>query len=228
MKGGILYVPMSRDKKTGAIGTTYSSYALCPAQNCPWHAKCYGRHYPCALHANRVTAGKAGMPWEILSYQVKVKGVNPYMVRVNVTGDMCRPGTDDLWADLVQAHRDAFKDTMYLYTYTHARLTSENLRIMRDMGEQGFTINASCETHAQVKKALKAGVPAVLAVVDQPQGTVVRDGVKYTTCPAAGKRGITCATCRMCVDFKRDAVVVLPYHGRGKKDVPPDFLMPYV
>lgn len=221
----INYVPVSGDAKTGGIGATYSSYAFCPRTNCPWKEKCYGRHFPCCLHAKRVTEGKTGLSWTNLDYHVRTRGLNPYMVRVNVTGDLCEPGTDDLWRPLLEKHLEALGQTMLLYTYTHARLVKKNLNLMAEMGKKGFTINASCETLAQVKKARKAGIPAVLAVKSQPQGTVERDGIKFTTCPNYANKGIKCATCRLCARFNRDCVVVLPFHGKNKKEEVPDFLM---
>lgn len=230
MSSNIHYVKASEDRKVGKdqAGATYSSYLFCPRSNCPWASKCYGRHYPCCLHANNVTRGKTGTPWQALDAQVRGRGLHPFMIRVNVTGDMCKPGTDDLWRPLVEKNYQVFKDTMILYTYTHAKLTKKNTDLMREMGEKGFTINASCETFKQVKTALKAGVPAVLTVKDQAPGMVVKDGIKYVTCPNASDKSKTCANCRLCTKFKREYVVVLPFHGANPKEVPPDFLMDHV
>ena len=51
------------------------------------------------------------------------------------------------------------------YTYTHHKLDYiHNLEAVKYANNNGFTVNASCETMSQVDDAIASGIPAVVVV----------------------------------------------------------------
>lgn len=210
--------------KSISFSGLYTSWAYCPGR-CPWAktGHCYGRNGNCYKHFRDVSEGKTGTPVSMLPAQVFAKGCGQY-VRVNITGDMAIPGTDDLSQEFVDTIIRAYprEFVMELYTYTHCALSGRNLHIMRDAIARGFTINASCERPEQVKKAIANGVPAVLVVKHMPESKLEKDGVTYIKCPNQVKGTNKCAHCKLCMHGDRRECVVFEYHGKRKA---PDFLM---
>jgi hypothetical protein len=150
------------------------------------------------------------------------------IVRHNVAGDMCIPGTSNLdnalILDLVKTWK-AMKVTAY--TYTHANKTPRNFAIVKYANEHDFIVSMSCETMEQVKSCHKNGVPSVLAVYDwAAKDKVTRriDGITFRRCPATYDKNMTCRDCGKCWKKNRKEVIVFPAHGKEKKKTR-EFLM---
>lgn len=227
--GNIHHVNNSKDNKLKGekdkvqFSSTYTAPCYCPIR-CPWKGHgCYGEKNNCNIHFQNVAKRLTGTPVSMLPSQVFSVGCGQY-VRINVTGDMAIPGTSDLSQEFVNTVIKAYprEYVIELYTYTHCTLNARNLQIMRDAIARGFVINASCERHAQVKKAVHNGVPAVLVVKYMPESKIEKDGLTYVKCPNQVNPDYKCLHCQKCMRGDRREVVVFEYHGQAKA---PDFLM---
>ena len=135
-----------------------------------------------------------------------------------MTGDMAIPGTDDLSQEFVNTIIKAYprEYVTELYTYTHCALNERNLHIMRVAIARGFIINASCERHEQVKKAIQNGVPAVLVVKHMPNSKVEKDGLTYVKCPNQVNPDCKCLHSKKNMLGDRREVVLFEYKGQPK------------
>jgi hypothetical protein len=226
--GNIHHVPNTEDSKLKNKGdkiqfsATWTAPCYCPTR-CPWKGHgCYGEHGNCNMHFRNVAKRLTGTPINLLPSQVFSRGCGQY-VRINVVGDMAIPGTSELSSAFVETIISAYPRTFIkeLYTYTHCDLNSHNLKIMREAIARGFVINASCESHEQVKKAINNGVPAVLVVKYMTKNVIEKEGIKYVKCPNQINQKNKCLHCKKCMQGNRREVVVFTYHGKSKA---PDFL----
>lgn len=211
----MLYIPHSQNKKTGDISQTYSACNTCPT-SCPFKGHgCYGENF-----TTRINWKKANCDSKTLADAMESKG-HTRVVRHNVAGDMCKPGTSELDSILIRDLIKAWKSTrVTAYTYTHADKTAKNFAKVQRAIESGFIINMSCETMEQVKVCYENNVPSVLAVYEWTQKDKVTrriDGITYRLCPACHDKNMTCRNCGKCWKKGRKEVVVLPAHGKGKK-----------
>ena len=218
----ILYIPRSNNAKTGDISQTYSACTTCSA-SCPFKGHgCYGENF-----TTRINWKRANCTEKTLSDTMDEKG-HTHIVRHNVAGDMCKPGTSELDTALLHDLIKAWKATgVTAYTYTHADKVPMNFIKVQHAIEQGFIVNMSCETLEQVKVCHENHVPAVLAVYDWTEKNKVTrriDGITYRLCPATYDKNITCRDCGKCWKSERKEVIVFPAHGIGKKKTR-DFLI---
>lgn len=226
--GDIHHVPNTgnaklKDKKLDKVqfSCTYTSKCYCP-KRCPWKGNgCYGETGNCNIHSQAVAKRETGTPVSLLATQVFYRGCGQY-VRINVTGDMAIPGTNILSREFVEAVIQAYPRNFVvrLYTYTHCSLNTSNMKVMKEALEKGFIINASCERVSQVKRAVKAGLPAVLVVKHMDKPMLEKDGIQYVKCPNQCD-GTKCLHCGLCMKARKQ-VVVFEYHGRKTA---PSFLM---
>ena len=105
------------------------------------------------------------------------------------------------------------------YTYTHHKLDYlHNLEAVKYANNNGFTVNASCETMSQVDDAIAQGIPAVV-VVDNSKDvpTHTPNNNKVVVCPAQTS-DTNCVDCGLCAQAKRTCAVAFLAHGnRAKK-----------
>ena len=105
------------------------------------------------------------------------------------------------------------------YTYTHHKLDYiHNLEAVKYANNNGFTVNASCETMSQVDDAIANGIPAVV-VVDNSKDvpTHTPNNHKVVVCPAQTS-DTNCVDCGLCAQAKRKCAVAFLAHGnRAKK-----------
>jgi hypothetical protein len=97
-----------------------------------------------------------------------------------------------------------------VFTYSHA------WRDLEPDVAPGVTVNASCESAADIETAAAAGWPTT--VVD-PGGddTLIGQtiaGRKVVQCPQQ-TRGLTCEDCRLCARPNRRSTVAFVVHGSG-------------
>lgn len=218
----ILYIPRSQNKKTGDISQTYSARNTCPT-SCPFKGHgCYGENFTTLIHWN-----KANCTSKTLADTMESKG-HSKVIRHNVAGDMCKPGTSELDTALIHDLIKAWKAMkVTAYTYTHADKMPGNFIKVKHAIKQGFIVNMSCETLEQVKACHENNIPSVLAVYEWTgKNKITRriDGITYRLCPACHDKNVTCRDCGKCWKKDRKEVIVFPAHGYGKKKTR-DFLM---
>ena len=211
----------SGNSKVGPIPVPTSSADTCP-KSCAMYDQCYAKTGPQSWHWNKVTAGKRGGNWSELTDFVR--SLKPHQVwRHNVSGDLPHVVVDDveyIRLDLLKELVDANKSSDAKgYTYSHHKLHSHNLEALKYANQNGFTINASCESLAQADDAMDRGLPAV-CVVNSDQSKCPKttpQGRKVTICPAQLHDKVTCSNCQLCSHTNRSNVVAFLAHGARSK-----------
>jgi hypothetical protein len=104
-------------------------------------------------------------------------------------------------------------------TYTHWWR-----EIPREAWGPAISVLASVETAADVERARDAGYPAAIVVEEFPSDRAYLlpgSSARIIPCPA-DTRGVTCATCRLCIDrdlLGMNAAIAFAARGSGKKKV---------
>ena len=213
----------SSNRKTGPIATTMSSAETCP-DTCPFNkgGGCYAAGGPTAIHWGRLTRRETGGDWMALVHEIRDAKLKPgTLLRHNVAGDLPHDG-GKIRADILRTLTGIFLDAGLIpFTYTHHKQDGFNLPPIRDAINAGFTINLSCDSEAQASERYRDGLPAVCVVpsTDQRRSWTDQDGVKFQTCPAQLKDGITCQACQLCTKADRACVVAFRSHGTSHKRI---------
>jgi hypothetical protein len=206
---------IANNAKTGPIPVTTSSRSTCPS-TCSFKGNgCYAENFPLSLHWNRVTAGK-GLSWADFVDEVS-RFKAGQLWRHNQAGDL--PGAGDVidgvaLRQLVKANRGRRG-----FTYTHYPPTAANLRALRHANKNGFTVNLSADSLADADRLAPLGLPLVVVVPEGWTGRQTPGGRKVTLCPAQHKEYVTCATCQLCQNAGRNAIVAFEAHGARRKTV---------
>lgn len=218
---GLVLMPASSNKKTGCIPQTYSSESTCSA-SCPFKGRgCYGEGIHTAhqwRRADNADDSRAVSTYEELREKALAacEKQRTLLLRHNVAGDICRPGTSSIDMDHVLRLAWAYRGLM-AYTYTHAAPTAANHGLILVAKERGFCINQSCEQPAVAARCAASGIPAVLAWDVAGRGMPAPvDGVRFVQCPAQ-TRGKSCRDCALCARANRKTVVVFDLHGNAAK-----------
>jgi len=106
------------------------------------------------------------------------------------------------------------------FTYTHHNVNlGENLSLLRFANRNGFKINISCESEAQVDSMIAADLPAVIVTKADETRTQWRTkaGNIVLVCPAQRSDTTTCADCMLCHKRGKKVAIAFLSHGTGKK-----------
>jgi len=221
----------SRNKKTGPIPVSTTTYKTCP-DACPFKgAGCYADAGPLALHWRGVTSGERGTGFNHFLKQIEALPAGQ-LWRHNQAGDLPGDG-QTLDPEAVEALANASAGRQG-FTYTHYDVESDpaNRATIARANSYAFTINLSGNSpaHADQLAALKiAPVVTVLPSYTQKGKaeslTEYRkriafmstpEGRKITVCPATYQDDVSCATCKLCAR-QRDTIVGFPAHGASKR-----------
>ena len=214
----------SANAKTGRMPVTTTEQSSCPT-TCPHiNGNCYAKSgFHLAQHWKKVSSKERGGTWdELCSY---VSSLKPRQIwRHNQAGDLGwvadAQGRELIRLDLLKSLVDANKSSKARgYTYTHHKLDYlHNLEAVKYANNNGFTVNASCESLTQCDDVIKHGIPSV-CVVDNSKDvpTHTPNGTRVVVCPAQ-TRDTNCVDCGLCAQAKRSCVVAFLAHGnRAKK-----------
>lgn len=217
----MIYIDQSKNGKTGVCPQTYTQDETCPVR-CPFkHSGCYAE---CMRVLKNWGKTKIDGYEKAITHSIRSKeqlrarveaSINAgfTIIRHNVAGDICRPGTNIIDGDFVDDLTYGFCGVGY--TYTHAEINGRNSEIIRKAAKGAFIINYSCETPAECQAAAAEKIPAVLAWDVTDWGMPVADGLHFVQCPQQTK-GISCAKCRLCARAGRKSIVVFDAHSNGK------------
>lgn len=217
MSHQIQFTRVSRNAKTGPIPVTTTSEESCP-DSCPLKANgCYADSGPLALLWRKVTERKAGIAWESALGEIR-KLPKGTLWRHNQAGDL--PGKGDsldmeALAALVRANKGRNG-----FTYTHKPIADKaTAKAIADANRQGFTINLSANAPSEVDALADLGIAPVVTVLpaDQTKALKTPNGRTIAICPATISDSVTCASCGLCADSKRKAVIGFPAHGTSKR-----------
>jgi len=214
----------SSNRKTGPIATTISSSDTCP-KTCPFNkgGGCYAAGGPTAIHWRKVDRRETGTALADFGHQLRDAKLKPGdLLRWNVAGDLPHhdgvinlPALQQLVGTMVRGAK------LRPFTYTHHVQTVDNLNAVDWCNRSGFTVNLSCDSEEQASRRHRGGFAAVCVVRsdDQRRSWTDEHGVRFQTCPAQLKEGITCQTCQLCTKADRACVVAFRAHGASQKRV---------
>ena len=205
--------PKSSNVKTGPIPVSTTSRDTCPT-SCPFMGNgCYADNAPLRFHWDAVSRGERGGTLGELCESIKALP-DGQVWRHNQGGDL--PGKGERinrkeLQRLTRANRGRKG-----FTYTHKPLdVGNNADAIREANRDGFVVNVSANTLADVDRVKRANVGPVVVVAPSdhgPETTYSADGHAIVTCPATYRDDITCADCKLCAK-DRDCVVAFPAHG---------------
>lgn len=214
-------VGQSGNVKIGDAATTYAEQRSCP-ESCAFFdgGGCYaeegrvGQYVTAPL--NRAAAKVEATPERIAAYEameidsLKVKPGRP--LRLHTVGD-CK--TDKAAETVAKAaRRYVGRGGGPAWTYTHA---------WRDVARESWrdvNVLASCERPMDVLEAQRRGYATAMVVEEFPTKKQFRVGaVRLIPCPAQTKKGVTCASCQLCMNATRlleeRLTIAFEVHGSG-------------
>ena len=215
-----IYAHLSRvssNAKTGPIPVSTTSANTCP-DSCPLKAKgCYAKGGPSAIHWRKVTNGERGKQWAAFCDDIKALP-RGQLWRHNQSGDL--PGSVNTIDHLMLRQLIKANKGKRGFTYTHYLPDANNIQYIAEANREGFTINLSANNVKQAVEYVALNIAPVVTLLpmDAPNVQTVQ-GVKMVACPAEKSDKVTCASCGLCADAKRDYVIGFRAHGVSKKAV---------
>jgi len=210
---------VSNNAKVGPIPVSTTEDKTCPP-SCPFNHRneggCYAEQGPLKLHWKLVSEHQRGTAWRSFCQQIAALPAEQ-LWRHNQAGDLCGRGESINAGELrslIEANRGKRG-----FTYTHKHNRKENLALIKEANDNGFTVNLSANNlrHADELAATKAGPVCCVLPSDQTQNTVTPAGRRVVICPATKRDDITCAKCGLCSVASRSVIVGFPAHGTGKR-----------
>jgi hypothetical protein len=209
----------SGNKKIGDAATTYVEQRSCPS-SCPFFGGggCYAEEGRLGKvitgPLNRAAAEVAATPEDIARFEAaQIDGlevVPGQPLRLHTVGD-CKT---DAAAAIVAAAAARYEDRGGgpVWTYSHA---------WRDVSVESWGsvhVLASCETADDVREAEARGyASSVVVETFARRGRYEHDGRFILPCPAQTKDGVTCSSCRLCMNSLRlrDAGLTIAFAIHG-------------
>lgn len=209
----VIGVEKSRNEKVGEISITYASQATCP-NTCPLRgAGCYAELGRMGMITSKLNLSTA-TPLEAAREEARVirelAKVSIRPLRLHGVGDC---STEEA-ARIVSEACEEYKGEKY--TYTHAWET-----VPREAWGS-VSVLASCENLEQADDAMKRGYAVAMVVPehDGPRPYKV-GGLTIQPCPQQTTPGVTCNSCRMCMNDKklleRKKIIAFAAHGQRKR-----------
>jgi hypothetical protein len=213
----VRFIPASGNSKTGPIPVSYTERESCPS-TCPFYNKgCYAKYGPTGMWWRKVR--DLGAAWDKFCKQVK-KLPKAQLWRHNVAGDLPHKNGEISYMmlrQLIMANKGKRG-----FTYTHHELHEHNRVCLENANLMGFTVNVSCESIEQADRVMTDYKLPAVAVVNSTKIErfyTTESGRKVITCPAVLHEDVTCSTCGICQNAKRDTIVAFPAHGIATKTV---------
>lgn len=219
----IAFTRVSRNAKTGPIPVTTTSEETCP-ESCPLKKHgCYAESGPLALFWRKVTERKAGLSWEAALGEIR-KLPKGTLWRHNQAGDL--PGEGDKISGFHMGQLIRANKGKRGFTYTHKPVTSSNdanqisnALLIAQANESGFAVNLSADNLSEADSLADMGIAPVVVVLPAEQTRAVKtpQGRHVAICPATISDNVTCATCGLCAEIGRKAIIGFPAHGTSKR-----------
>lgn len=242
----MLVIPESKSSKLGMAVTTYSYWNTCP-NDCPLliSGACYTMQGKTRMHVMRSidmtdkrftdnSAKLIDLTIEgFIAQADKDPDNNSLVFRLGSSGDLALYGTNQLNTEqfdtIAWCVHKAFEvvSTMYpnrefklvFTSYTHCAqslLTDKAIKAVHEKYQA--TMNYSAKTLVEVESAVRANMPVCYATgdIEGDRAYLKAHGIKSIVCPNQ-TRGLTCAQCKLCGKFDRNAVVIFSMHGAKAK-----------
>jgi len=209
--------PKSSNTKTGPIPVSTTSKDTCPA-SCSFKGDqgCYAEYGPLGLHWNKVSTGERGTDLDEFCKKIMTLPEGQ-LWRHNQAGDLPGDGRNINCQGLSQLVAANLGKNGFTYTH-YDPLVNLNGAYIKVANLEGFTINLSADTQLQAVeyKALDKGPVCVVVPEDYSDKSWKFKGQTFTICPAVYTDEVSCETCKICVNPKRNAIVAFPVHGAKK------------
>lgn len=206
---------ISKNTKTGKIPVSTTSMESCPS-TCPMlNNGCYANSGALRIHWTKV--GKE-RNIEIKDFLKNIKKLqNGQLWRHNQAGDLI--------------HNDNIVDKEFLYslvkankgkrgfTYTHHTDKGHNYELINYANNNGFTVNMSANNKKQAVEYFNKGFPTVVVLETTAPNVQELNNVKIVACPAEKSDKVTCQSCALCYNSKRNYIIGFRAHGSSKRKV---------
>jgi hypothetical protein len=201
------YIPVSSNRKTGAIPVTYSQRETCPP-SCPhYRADCYAEDFYTRLSWDKVPQ-RGGDLGELCA---KIAALPPGQLwRHNVAGDLPGEGENVDPAALGEIVRANIGRRGF--TYTHKK-TPEAIQWAAHATRWGFTVNLSADDAGDADSLADFGPVCCIVPSDTPEKTSTPGGRTIIVCPAQSREDVTCETCGLCARADRSVIIGFRAHG---------------
>jgi len=201
------YIPVSSNRKTGAIPVTYSQRETCPP-SCPhYRADCYAEDFYTRMSWDKVPqrGGDLGDLCE------KIAALPPGQLwRHNVAGDLPGAGEDVDPAALGEIVRANIGKRGF--TYTHKK-TPDAIQWAAHATRWGFTVNLSADDAGDADALAEFGPVCCIVPSDTPEKTYTPGGRVIIVCPAQSRDDVTCENCGLCARADRAVIIGFRAHG---------------
>jgi len=204
----------SSNSKTGPIPVSTTERKSCGA--CPLKKSgCYADDFHLSMHWDLVSSGERGTDWDEHCDQIAALP-EAQLWRANQAGDLPRKGKK---IDRTKVRRlVAANHGKRGFTYSHHALSAENLSTLYEALIGGFVVNLSANNLTHADECADTGLPvAVLLPTEQKTNTRTPAGRHVVICPAITHEGVQCATCGLCANADRVAIIGFPAHSGGAK-----------
>lgn len=209
----VVLVARSGNSKTGTMPVTYRTMNTCPT-SCPFlpanSGGCYGsgRIFDIARRrAGNLTEDEAVAKLGSAERSARY-------LRDRVVGDLVNAAGKFDRAYALAIARIAKRTGLIAFGYTHAWSKATRADISA-IAKAGYVLNASCESEAQVSRAVSLGMPVVITGDQWEEGSFMA-GKRVVTCPNQ-TRGVTCADCGLCAKPDRACVIRFQVHGPARR-----------
>lgn len=226
----IRFIEVSKNRKTGPIPVSSAPMSTC-SPTCPFNVgddgrvltengetpKCYGGFGNSRIHWTNLSKGKqSANVTDWMGFVERVRRLpHKQLWRHDEVGDLPHHKgliDSDRLSELVRANRKKRG-----FTYTHHDLNAHNALLINSANNNGFTVNVSCNSVHEMKVPLMYGFPVVVILPSDAPNVQTVDGTKVVACPAEKSDNVTCASCGLCQNAKRDYVIGFRAHSSGKK-----------
>ena len=202
----------SGNSKTGRIPVTHRPMTTCPS-TCPFLPTgpvggCYatGRIFGMAdRYSGSITLDDA------VARVRKGMHAGARYLRDRVAGDVVTAAgrLDRAYVAAITTVATSNGLTPFGYTHAWRTFTPADRAWLQS---SGYVMNASTETPAGAARAVRLGMPTVIANGIVPEGTMI-EGKRVVTCPAQTRDDVSCASCGLCAKPNRSCIIRFMPHG---------------
>jgi hypothetical protein len=211
----VFFTLKSGNIKVGKIPVSTSEQSTCPDSCKLKGSGCYAETGPISWHWKKIP--DKGMKWEKFIHAIKALPDGQFW-RHNQAGDLA--------GDVINIDKQKLEELVEAneglkgFTYTHYK-GEENLKLIKQANENGFTINLSADHISEVDELVaKRVAPVVVVMPEDFVGIKTTEaGNKILACPASVGGLKDCDACRACQVVGRHSVIGFPAHGASKKRV---------
>lgn len=223
---------VSANRKVGPIPVSTVSNVTCP-DSCPLKANgCYAEGGPLNIHWRKVSKGLRGGSFEAFLKLIRSLP-RGQMWRHAQAGDL--PGEGDRIDRDQMIQLASANQRRPVIAYSHKPPTEDNISILREAQELGFSVNLSADTLTEADELAKTGLPVVVILPQEYQKRedenqsdyharlhemkrITPAGRKIAVCPATYTE-TNCAQCGACAKPSRTTIIGFPAHGSRRSVV---------